>query len=83
VRSLFKTFAPDFEPRDGITDLWLTAGLLLWAEAGGSEERRDVATTIFNEIMVEVPLNCPQCGAHYPFAPVVRPNPTEHNGTKP
>jgi hypothetical protein len=67
VRSLFKTFAPDFEPRDAITDLWLTAGLLLWAESVGSDESRDVAKTAFDEIMAEVPLDCPQCAARLEF----------------
>lgn len=67
VRSLFETFAPDFQPRDGITDLWLTAGLLLWAEAVDSDERRDAVTTVFNEIVAEVPLDCPQCGARLDF----------------
>jgi hypothetical protein len=67
VRSLFETFAPDFKPCDGITDLWLTAGLLLWAETANSEGRRDIVDTLSKEIMADVSLDCPQCGERLAF----------------
>ena len=62
VRALFKTFAPDFEPRDALTDLWLVAGLLLWAEQVAQDDSREAITAVFNDILDEVPLDCPQCG---------------------
>ena len=40
VRAMLKTFAPDFELRDAMTDFWLTGGLLLWAEQVGQDDSR-------------------------------------------
>lgn len=67
VRALFKSFAPDFEPRDGICDLWLSAGYLLWTESCCSEVAREGAAAIFNESLAEAPLNCPECRAKLQF----------------
>jgi hypothetical protein len=67
VRCLFKTLAPDFKPRNCITDLWLTAGLQLWAESVGNDKRRDAAAASFNEIMAEAAVSCPKCGSKLEF----------------
>jgi hypothetical protein len=72
VRALFMTFAPDFAPRDTFTDLWLTAGLLLWAQALGPDDRQDAITTVFNDMLADVPLDCPQCGTRLNFGANMR-----------
>lgn len=70
VRSLFKAIAPDFAHHDAITDLWLTAGLLLWSESEGSDKSREATSTVFDEIMAEeAPLDCPRCEARLEFGP--------------
>jgi hypothetical protein len=67
VRALFKTIAPEFEPHDALTDLWLTAGLLLWAEGLGRDDRRAAVTAVFKDILPEVALDCPQCRTRLDF----------------
>lgn len=67
VRALFKTFAPNFEPQNAITDLWLTCGLLLSTDALKVEKQHDAAVTIFNEIVADVPLECARCDSRIEF----------------
>ena len=73
VRALYQTFAPDFEPHDGFTDLWLSVGFLLWAEQIGGGENKNAAVAMFQEILDEVPIDCPHCGVRLqPDSPNLR-----------
>lgn len=67
VRALFKTFAPDFEPRAALTDFWLTAGLLRWAQQVGQEDNREAIGAVFEDILRELPLDCPHCVVRLDF----------------
>lgn len=61
VRALFHELAPEFEPHDSITDIWLSVGFLLWSEELGDEDDRDAAASVFNELLEEAPIGCPNC----------------------
>jgi hypothetical protein len=68
VRALFKTIAPEFEPRDGTCDLWLIAGFLLWTEASCSHAAEEAAAAkIIGEMLAESELTCPECGEKLTF----------------